>query len=252
MGNTALDKWGNYCYAFIRDPRGPFNFISNRLYQFIYLSEGEFTATIENEKFTVHAGEMLYIPTERTWTFEFGPYPIIRGVICHFRSWPNVDELDYHAQIIRVDDALKQDITMLPTAQKEVDCRYIWTTYRFLTKVQPYMQKNDSKYLERIESVLEYMRTHENYTIPELIAYSGMKKSNFYLMFEKLTGVTPVQAKHRFHAMKAEMLLIDTDLSVDDVAQKIGFHSTAHFRKIFGNRYGFSPKELRKRHKDPE
>lgn len=252
MGNTALDKWGNYCYKFVRDSRGPFNFISSRLYQFIYLSEGEFTAKFEKESLTVRAGEMLYIPTERTWEFVFGPHHIIRGVICHFRTWPNVDELDYYAQIIPVDEALKHEISLLPFDQKEVDCRYIWKTYRFLTKVQPYMQKIDSKYIAKIESVLKYMRTHEHYTIPQLVAYSGMKKSNFYIMFERLTGVTPIQAKHRIHAMKAEMLLIDTNLSVDEIAQQVGFQSAAHFRKIFNYRYGFSPKELRKRHKDPD
>ncbi len=252
MANTALDKWGNYSYAFVRDKRGPFNFITNKLYQFIYLLEGEFTAKIENEIFTVKAGQMLYIPTERTWEFKFGECSIIRGAVCHFRSWPDVDELDYHAQIISVDEALKEAIYQLPLDQTEVDSRYIWKSYRFLTKVLPYMKRTDSKHITKIESALEYMRTHDHYSIPELVRFSGMKKSSFYTAFKELTGVTPIQAKHRIHAMKAEKLLIDTDLLVDDVAHNLGFNSTAHFRKVFSERYGFSPKELRKRHKDPE
>ena len=99
----------------------------------------------------------------------------------------------------------------------------------------------------KIEKALDYMREHDNYTIPQLAEMCNMSRSGFYNIFKKVVGCTPIQTKHRFQAHKAEILLKTTDLSVDEIAEKVGFQSTAHFRKVFYSRYHCSPYEIRKR-----
>ena len=119
-------------------------------------------------------------------------------------------------------------------------------TLIFLDEIQNYLVKNNSDSVKAIQKVLDFMKANDNYTIPQLVEISGMKKSTFYTVFAELTGSTPVLTKQRFQAYKAEILLSGTDLSIEEIAHKTGFNSVAHFRKIFKSRYSKSPKHIRK------
>lgn len=254
MNDIIFNRKSYYSYLFRRNKNGINEFSTNSHYELTYLSEGEFKAHYSKGTFTVHAGEILFFPVDWKWDFEFGNCKEIVGIVFHFRYWPNVDELDYPPQIIKTDDKLRQLFSELPISENcenetKIDSRYIWQTYRVLDEVQSYMKKNDNKYIPSIQNALEYMRANDNYTIPELVTLSGMKKTKFYEVFEDLTGMTPVQAKHKIQAYKAEFLLGNTELSIDEIAEKLGFNSTPHFREVFRNRYGFSPKQIRQKKK---
>ena len=216
------------------------------MFQFIYLEEGQLIARCAKGDITVNGGELLFVSPCTVWTPVFGNCEEIKGVLFHFRNWPDVDELDFPPQTIKVDENLKNHIQEIPIGERKINSGYIWRTYRFLDTVQHYLTKNDSASVKAIQKVLDFMRSNDNYTIPQLVELSGMKKSTFYTVFEDITGSTPILTKHRFQAYKAEILLANTDLSIEEIARKTGFNSVAHFRKVFKSRYHKSPKHIRK------
>lgn len=257
MNDIVFNRGAYYSYRYRRNKNGINNFSAGTHYEFMYLEEGEFIARYSKGSFTLKAGDILYFPVNWVWDFEFGNCKEIVGIVFHFRNWPGVDELDYLPQIIKADDKLKQLFEELPisenySAGNKIDSSYIWRTYKFLDEIQPYIQKNNNRHVAAIQKVLEYMRTNDDYTIPQLVALSGMQKSNFYEVFEELLGSSPVQAKHRIQAYKAEILLAQTELSVDEISLKLGFNSVPHFRKVFKSRYHLSPREFRTKIKKPE
>lgn len=247
MQDTIFNQGGYYSYYFKRNKNGINNFSTKTHYQFMYLKSGEFYAHFSKGVFKISGGELLYFPVNWQWDFEFGDCKEIEGVLFHFRNWPEVDEIDYVPQVIKTDENLKYYISQLPIGKTTIDSQYIWKMYRFLDEIQPYMQKNTNKHTKAIQRVVDFMRDNDDYTIPQLVQLSGLKKSCFYNAFEELMGMTPVEGKHRFQAYKAEFMLANSELTVDEIAKKLGFNSTPHFRKVVHSRYGVSPKEVRKR-----
>ena len=246
MGIATFNPKSYYSFYFKRNKSGILNFVSPTWFQFVYLDKGQLIAKCAKGNITVNSGELLFIPPELPWEPEFGDCEEIAGVLYHLRNWPDVDELDYPPQIITVDEKLREQIYNLPIGEEKISSSYIWRTYRFLDEIQSFMVKNNSESVKAIQRVLEFMRFNDNYTIPQLVEISGMKKSTFYTVFQEITGSTPVLTKQRIQAYKAEILLTRTDLSVEEIAHKTGFDSVAHFRKVFRSRYRTSPKGLRK------
>lgn len=241
-----MNQKGYYSFYFKRNKFEVLNFVSPTWFQFIYLDKGQFIAKCPKGNITVNGGELLFIPPEISWEPEFGDCDEITGVLYHLRNWPDVDELDYPPQIIKVDEALREQIYNLPIGETRISSSYIWRTYHFLDEIQSLMIKNNSKSVKAIQKVLDFMRDNDNYTIPQLVEISGMKKSTFYTVFEELTGSTPVMTKQRFQAYKAEIMLSTTDMTIEEIAHQTGFNSVAHFRKVFKSRYKISPKKIRK------
>lgn len=246
MPSSTITQKSYYSFYFERNKYGILNFVSPTMFQFIYLEEGQLIARCAKGDITVNGGELLFVSPCTVWTPVFGNCEEIKGVLFHFRNWPDVDELDFPPQTIKVDETLKNHIEALPISERKINSGYIWRTYRFLDTVQHYLTKNDSASVKAIQKVLDFMRSNDNYTIPQLVELSGMKKSTFYTVFEEITGSTPILTKHRFQAYKAEILLANTDLSIEEIARKTGFNSVAHFRKVFKSRYHKSPKHIRK------
>lgn len=240
-----------FSYYFNRTLDTGLEFKFDGLVTFIYIKEGSLMVRTNKETVVINAGEMLFVPIlmERRW--EIGNCERLIGRVFCFRYWPEVDELDYPIQKIPVTDEIYNHFYEIPStaSNARVNSHYIWKAYRFLTEVQPLMVRNNVKHVEQIQKALSYMKENDFFTIPDLVEVSGMSKSRFYDAFLKLTGVSPINMKHRLQAYKAEFLLKETELSIEEITKKLGFLSTAHFRKVFHSHYGtMPPLKYRKMH----
>jgi len=65
--------------------------------------------------------------------------------------------------------------------------------------------------------------------------------------FHKQTGTTFVKHLTRIRIIKAQELLSETELQIQQVAEKVGYFSSRHFTKQFADLVGVSPSEYRKR-----
>ena len=76
--------------------------------------------------------------------------------------------------------------------------------------------------------------------------------SVYYLshIFKSVTGTSIISYRNEMRLTMAKKLLIQTDLSVTDIAGKVGFSSASYFSELFTKRENISPVEYRKYHKD--
>ena len=251
MNYNIFDEYTYFSYGFTRNRDTGMESNFDKLITFIYIQSGSLLINFPNsqENFIVNAGEMVYLPMIKTRRIEFPDDQEVVGKVFCFRYWPDVDELDYVSQKISIPEEIKEHFYAIPTMSEKpkINSNYIWKVYRFLSKIQPFMMRNKSKNLEKIQKVLEYMKENDSYSIPELVKISGMSKSRFYEAFLTIVGVPPIKMKHRLQAYKGELLLKSTDLSIEEITKKLGFLSEAHFRKVFHSRYGeCSPLKFRK------
>lgn len=104
--------------------------------------------------------------------------------------------------------------------------------------------------LIRIKKVLEHI--HEDparpFTLEELTARSGVKKTLFLQSFRRVTGTTPKQYILGLRLEYARDLLLETDVPVAQVAERCGFSDSFYFSRCFKNHFSTSPRQYRKEH----
>lgn len=64
--------------------------------------------------------------------------------------------------------------------------------------------------------------------------------------FKRITGQSIIGFIHEQRLAKAEELLLNTALSITEIAGKVGFNDTAYFATCFKNKIGVSPTQRRK------
>lgn len=73
----------------------------------------------------------------------------------------------------------------------------------------------------------------------------GLSNSHFRFLFKEATG----QPFHKYLVLlrleRARHMILQTDMSVNQVAQSVGFQNIAHFSRTFTKRYGLPPSGLR-------
>ncbi|MCD7817745.1 MAG: AraC family transcriptional regulator [Lachnospiraceae bacterium] len=108
--------------------------------------------------------------------------------------------------------------------------------------------KNDMDEAFRAE-IMTYML--ENYSDPQMsignaAAHFHLSESYFSTFFKKLTGETFSGCLERLRVERSRQLLKETDYSVDQIAQMVGYSNGGTFRRAFRRLTGMSPTEWRK------
>jgi AraC family transcriptional regulator len=99
----------------------------------------------------------------------------------------------------------------------------------------------------RIRRAVELMHAHLGRDLPleELAGAAHLSPFHFSRLFKKLTGATPHAYLASLRAARAQTLLAATDLSVTEVAERVGYSSSSHFSKAFRQATGLSPRAFR-------
>ncbi|HZG56208.1 AraC family transcriptional regulator [Paenibacillus sp.] len=83
--------------------------------------------------------------------------------------------------------------------------------------------------------------------IDELAKETGFHRSYISDCFKKVYGVSPRDYVTKLKIRSAKQLLRNTDLTVSNIAERLGFSSPAHFSAFFANNVGEPPLKYRKR-----
>jgi AraC-like DNA-binding protein len=75
----------------------------------------------------------------------------------------------------------------------------------------------------------------------------GLSYSRFRSMFKAHTGAAPHQYQLDIRTNKARDLLTGTNLTITEIADRLGFSSVYYFSRLFKKREGVSPRQYRER-----
>lgn len=218
--------------------------VSDNANSFILPINGFVEIKTEKNSIKINSGELAFIPPTTKCSIHYSQNSC--GDLLQFMYWPDVDDFAFSLQKLEINDELREYIDALPKFDDNVDSHFIWRAYQFLDIVQTQLFENTSKDTKKIQKAIVFMRENDNYAIPDLAKLCNMSECRFYSLFNEIVGMTPIKMKHKIQTSKAEFLLKSTDLPIDEIAHRVGFESTAHFRKVFNEHYGISPKEMRK------
>ncbi|GMA61076.1 AraC family transcriptional regulator [Alicyclobacillus fastidiosus] len=101
-------------------------------------------------------------------------------------------------------------------------------------------------------SLLTFLREHfaETIQLREAARMVNMSPNYFCHIFKKLTGKTLVEYLHILRVMKAEQLLLETDLPITTIACEVGFSNVTYFGRIFKKYKNRMPSDLRRQEVD--
>ena len=100
----------------------------------------------------------------------------------------------------------------------------------------------------RIRRSVELMHTQldQDLSLKEVASASYLSPFHFARLFKKITGSTPHNYLAGIRSTRAQQLLADSNLSITEIAARVGYLSASHFTKAFRQATGTTPREFRK------
>ena len=105
----------------------------------------------------------------------------------------------------------------------------------------------DQQFLSDLISFVEAEISNEQISVLDLSSTLGMSPSQLHRKLKALTGESPGDFLRRFRLQRAAQLLEKSQLSVSEIAFKVGFRSHSHFSRAFRKHHGMTPSDYEKK-----
>ncbi len=101
---------------------------------------------------------------------------------------------------------------------------------------------------EVVKTIVE-MRKEENLRegVPAMERLFNLGRAQLCRLIRRYYDRTPQEEVVHLRLFRAYELLLTTDLSPEEIAERIGYQSLSHFYRIFKAQYGVTPNEIRKK-----
>lgn len=232
----------------------------------IYCTEGKGWYRILGKTYTVEKHQYIIIPTGIPYSFgadEEDPWTIYW---LHFQGKLLNQFLPPHPLPLSIlpneYSRLQDRLQLFEEIYSSFSMGYI-KEYMIYSSMCLYMFMASFVYLEQFRHIMiptqkeypftsrvtHYMRENlqQNLSLGELAAYFKFSPSHFSMMFQKETGVSPMNYFIRLKIQKACEYIELTNLKLNDIATKLGFEDAAYFSRIFTKIMGISPSAYRKK-----
>jgi AraC family transcriptional regulator len=91
-----------------------------------------------------------------------------------------------------------------------------------------------------------YTQLDQDLSLKDVAAASYLSPFHFARLFKKITGSTPHNYLAGIRSARAQQLLAESDLSITEIAARVGYLSASHFTKAFRQAIGTTPRAFRK------
>jgi len=101
---------------------------------------------------------------------------------------------------------------------------------------------------ERISKVLSAIHNspEKDWQLATLAQFAGMSRTSFSNQFKVLIGETPLTYITQWRVLQAKELLKESNKSVGEIAEEVGYQSEAAFNRVFKKRVAQTPLKYRK------
>ncbi|MFC6333206.1 response regulator [Paenibacillus septentrionalis] len=101
---------------------------------------------------------------------------------------------------------------------------------------------------EEVNKAIQYVRAHlaEAISVKQLADMLHMNASYFSQLFKEQTGISFSEYLARQRLQLAKRLLLTTNLSIQDIAERVGYQTDRYFIRVFRAHEQISPAQFRK------
>lgn len=231
--------------------------IGKKISSFCFVSEGSVTIETATNKIYADSGDLLYMPCGIRYCSNWLGNPEIEfyGIDFQFKKDNNV-RFDHQFDLQKIES---RSVAKFREAVESMYKNYksnnedqllaISEFYGLFHQVMPCLTKINSMEIPlSLQKALSFIEQHyaEDYNTKDLADYCYLSESRLYNLFQDKMGCTPITFKNNIKIQYAIELLRETNSSVEEISDKLNFHSTVYFRKVFRKITGFNPFEYRR------
>ncbi|MBH5320227.1 helix-turn-helix domain-containing protein [Paenibacillus sp. GSMTC-2017] len=269
---------------FQRLPRG--RLPERRIYDFelLYVSHGEAAITMFGERFSLTAGQLIFLPSGIYHQNEALSEPETRFLGIHFDFFDEVDiqtesdmvvnegnvqhnRFGYEAvsdtfpplsqhpvytpslMCVQLMEQLVHEFTMRPPGYELVCRAHMLNILAHLLRQSnartPFLaSQHDSKLIKLIEMIDK--SPAEPWTNTLLAERMNLSIDHTAKLFKKLAGLPPNEYVHAARHREARRLLRETESSIECISEEIGYSGIHYFSRLFRKHEGISASEYRK------
>lgn len=265
LDNGAVMESSTHCY----EEEG-YMFLQEHL--LLMLLEGEFTYYYGDETFELHPGEMILFQKNTQIRYKrIGNYQNADRIDClmfaikddllkEFLSTQQIeiekDREDYANAVCSMDERLIAAIRSLrPFFEVPSSINPGLIRLKVMEILYDVMSSSTTMF-RRILQLRQPVKTdihrvvEQNYTSPialeELTYLSGRSLSSFKRDFQGIYNETPAKWIRERRLDRAHYMLKETSMIVADICYAVGYENPNHFSRLFKNRFGYAPSEVRK------
>lgn len=137
---------------------------------------------------------------------------------------------NFEILLSKIRNLLAQQALSKKTYQKQVD----------LKPQEAEVESVNDKFIRQLSMQIEKHLSDSNYSVDQLSADLNMSRVGLYKKLVPLTGKSPVEVIRSYRLQKSKPLL-ESQLSIAEVAYQVGFSNPKHFSKYFKQEFGILP-----------
>lgn len=122
--------------------------------------------------------------------------------------------------------------------------------YKVLKILQDASKLNLKKSDKTMLAAYKYIRENYMYEIrvKDVAKFVNMSESNFFAVFKKHFGISPIAYINKFRISIAEEKLKNTNDTITDIATSVGIRDPFYFNRLFHKNYHTAPRTYRIKH----
>lgn len=229
-------------------------------FEIIYIDSGKLGMAEEKQRFSIYPGESLLLQPGREHRGTEPYPPDLRFYWIHFKLKPDraasssaAMTLEQQKQIRRPECMVELLRTFLRNQEEDIsdsatqDC----ILYLLLKEMLLPHQTSDpgkASYLAEQAGIIIKTRFHENISTMEIAKELECNPDYLGRIFKKHHEKTITQAIHQRQTAQASEFLLNSNMNVNQISSHCGFSDAGHFRRIFKQQTGLSPREYRASH----
>jgi signal transduction histidine kinase/DNA-binding response OmpR family regulator/ligand-binding sensor domain-containing protein len=110
---------------------------------------------------------------------------------------------------------------------------------------EQHLERKDMEFIGHIHEVIENNLNETDFNIDSIASSLGLSRSAFFKKLKSLTGFAPVDLVKEIRLNKAVELIDNSDLSITEIAYRVGFKEPGYFGKCFRKKFNMTPTEYR-------
>ena len=210
-----------------------------------YVARGNAVYYAEGGSFRLSPGDLVFIPIDGTYFSYWDDQPS-EVFSFHFNMKNDLDrrfllqKISGHAELF---DAFREAVD-----EATSDFRACELFYRIIGEFWGELRTVDTKIDPRIRPAIDFLELtpERECNVGYLASICHMSEPHFFYCFRKSMGRAPMEYRAELLIMNAQRLLVSSELSISEVAERLGFGSETYFRRVFKAKVGVSPREFRR------